>query len=188
MHHESHLLGIWRKRNLGSTPRLHLADEAWFIVVCCDGDVDLLRLSTFLYGIDFAIETIAEQTIIGRGEESYRILLLLGNLGILSACDVAAVDIEGTILLAEIVEALVVGSPYRVAVFALEGSKLLILSVVEHPDISGDRRSMVLAPCILITLLVVIEHLTVLVDADVLHWKNRIQLRTTALSAYLVNL
>ena len=47
---------------------------------------------------------------------------------------------------------------------------------------------MVLAPCILITLLVVIEHLTVLVDADVLHRKNRIQLRTTALSAYLVNL
>ena len=47
---------------------------------------------------------------------------------------------------------------------------------------------MVLAPCILITLLVVIEHLTVLVDADVLHRKNGIQLRTTALSAYLVNL
>lgn len=75
-----------------------------------------------------------------------------------------------------------------VAVLALEGSKLLVLSIVEHPDISGDRRSMVLAPCILITLLVVIEHLTVLVDADVLHRKNGIQLRTTALSAYLVNL
>ena len=188
VHHESHLLGIWRKRNLGSTPRLHLADEAWFIVICCDGDVDLLRLSTFLYGIDFAIETIAEQTVIRRSEETDRILLLLGNLGILSACDVAAVDIEGTILLAEIVETLVVGSPYRVAVFALEGSKLLIFSIVEHPDISGDRRGMVLAPCILVTLLVVIEHLTVLVDADVLHRKNGIQLRTTALCAYLVNL
>ena len=188
MHHESHLLGIWRKGNLGSAPRLYLADEARFIVVCSDGDVDLLRLCTFLYGIDFAIETIAEQTVVRRSEETDRILLLLGNLGILSACDVAAVDIEGTILLAEIVEALVVGSPYRVAVLALEGSKLLVLSVVEHPDISGDRRSMVLAPCILITLLVVIEHLAVLVDADVLHRKNRIQLRTTALSAYLINL
>ena len=188
VHHESHLLGIWRKGNLGSTPRLHLADEAWFIVVCSDGDADLLRLCTFLYGIDFAIETIAEQTVIRRSEETDRILLLLGNLGILTACDVAAVDIEGTILLAEIVEALVVGSPYRVAVLALEGSKLLVLSIVEHPDISGDRRSMVLAPCILITLLVVIEHLTVLVDADVLHRKNGIQLRTTALCAYLVNL
>ncbi len=33
-----------------------------------------------------------------------------------------------------------------------------------------------------------IEHLTVLVDADVLHRKNGIQLRTTALCAYLVNL
>ena len=60
VHHESHLLGIWRKGNLGSTPRLHLADEVWFIVVCSDGDADLLRLCTFLYGIDFAIETIAE--------------------------------------------------------------------------------------------------------------------------------
>ena len=36
-------------------------------------------------------------------------------LCILSACDVAAVDVEGTVLLAEIVEALVVGSPYRLS-------------------------------------------------------------------------
>ena len=166
MHHESHLLGIWRKCNLGSAPRLHLADEAWFIVVCSNGDVDLLRLCTFLYGIDFAIETIAEQTVVRRSEETDRVLLLLGNLGILTACDVA----------------------YRVAVLTLEGSYLLVLAVVEHPDISGDRRGMVFAPCILVTLLIVIEHLTVLVDGDVLHRKNRIQLRTTALSAYLVNL
>ena len=188
MHHESHLLGIWRKCNLGSAPRLNLADEAWFIVVCSDGDVYLLRLSTFLDGIDFAIETIAEQAVIRRSKETDRVLLLLGNLGILTACDVAAVDVEGTILLAEIVEALVVGSPYRVAVLTLEGSKLLVLAAIEHPDISGDRRGVVLAPCILVTLLVVIEHLTVLVDGDVLHRKNGIQFRTTALCAYLVNL
>ena len=188
VHHESHLLGIWRKRNLGSAPRLYLADEAWFIIVCSDGDAYLLRLCTLLDGIDFAIETIAEQAVIRRSKETDRILLLLGNLGILTACDVAAVDVEGTILLAEIVEALVVSSPYRVAVLTLEGSKLLVLAVIEHPDISGDRRGMVLAPCILVTLLVVIEHLTLLVDGDILHRKNRIQLRTTALCAYLVNL
>ena len=139
VHHESHLLGIWRKGYLGGSPRLHLADEAWLLIVGGDGDADLLRLSAFLYGIDFAIEAIAEQAAIRRGEESDRILLFVGYLGILSAGDVAAIYIEGTILLAQIIEALVIGCPYRVAVFALEGGELLVFSVVEHPDVSGDR-------------------------------------------------
>ena len=47
---------------------------------------------------------------------------------------------------------------------------------------------MVLAPCILVTFLVVVEHLSVLVDADVFHRQNGIQFWTTALGTYLVNL
>ena len=80
MHHESHFLGVWRNRNLRSSPALNLTYETWSIIICCYGDVHLLRLSTFLHGVDFAIISVAEQVGAGCGEESYRIAFVMGNL------------------------------------------------------------------------------------------------------------
>ena len=80
MHHESHFLGVWRNGNLRSSPAFNLTYKTWSIIICCNGDVHLLRLSTFLHGVDFAIISVAEQVGAGCGEESYRIAFVVGNL------------------------------------------------------------------------------------------------------------
>ena len=80
MHHESHFLGVWRNGNLCSSPAFNLTYEAWSVIICGNGDVHLLRLSTFFYGVDFAIISVAEQVGAGCSEESYRIAFVVGNL------------------------------------------------------------------------------------------------------------
>ena len=80
MHHESHFLGVWRNGNLCSSPAFNLTYEAWSVIIRCNGDVYLLRLSTFFHGVDFAIISVAEQVGAGCSEESYRIAFVVGNL------------------------------------------------------------------------------------------------------------
>ena len=188
VHHESHFLGVWREGYLCGSPTAHLAYETWLIIVGGDGDVYLLWLCSLLHGVDFAVVSVAEESVGRGGEESDRILLLMGELNVLAGSDVAMIDVEGSCLLAQVVEALTVGSPYRRAVFALEGSYLLVFPVVEHPDVASDRRSMMFAPLVFISLGVVVEHLSLGVDADVFHRDDGIEFRSSALCAYLVNL
>ena len=73
-------------------------------------------------------------------------------------------DIEGAVLLAEIIERLSVSSEDRIAVLALEIGNLGEFAVLDvaalkfaAPDIAGNGRGMMLAPGILVSLLVMIE-------------------------------
>ena len=81
----------------------------------------------------------------------------------------AAVYIECAVKLAKIVERFAVGSPYRVAVFAVEGSKLLKLVATFKPYVTCYRRAVMLAPLVLITLVVHIQHVTLVVDVKSIH-------------------
>ncbi len=188
MHHERHFLGVGREGNLGGSPGAHLSYEARLVVVGGDGDVDLLWLCALPDGVDLAVVAVAEQSALGGGEEADGILLLVGHLRVLARGEAAAVDVEGAVLLAQVVEALLVGSPHGRAVLAFEGGEFGVLAAVEHPDVAGDGRGVVLAPFVLVALAVVVEYLSLGVDADVLHGQCGVELGPSALHAHLVHL
>ena len=111
------------------------------------------------------------------------------NLLILSAIEAAIPDVESAVFLAEIVESLTIGAPNRSAVFASKVGKFGVLALRQQPYVAADRRLVVFAEHILATLLVVIKNIARLaVDVDIRHGECRIQTRTTALKAYLVEL
>ena len=112
----------------------------------------------------------------------------MGHLGVLATADIAMIYVEGAVLLAQVVERLSILRPYWVAVLALEGGEFLILTAIEHPDVTCDRRCVVLAPFVLVALAVVVEHLSLGVDADVFHRQHGVEFRATALCAHLIYL
>ena len=94
---------------------------------------------------------------------------MVRNLLFALAINAALPYIEGSIALAQIVERLSISSPYGGAVFTTEVSELGELIASLQPDITCDSRLMVLAEEVLVALVVVIEHIALSIDADVLH-------------------
>ncbi len=99
--------------------------------------------------------------------------------------------VERTFFFAQVVEGFSVGSPYRFAVLTTESRLFLIsrcLSGSVHPDVAGDRGDLVLAPVVFISLLVLIEHMSLFVDGDAFHRHGREHDGTSACHGYFVNL
>ena len=108
---------------------------------------------------------------------------MVGDASLL-AVESATVDVERTVLFAQIVERLAVGSPYRVAVFAVECSELLELFAAFEPDVASDGRAVMLAPFVLIALAVHINHVARGIDVECVHCYLRVQLGASSVHSY----
>ena len=108
---------------------------------------------------------------------------MVGDASLL-AVESATVDVERTVLFAQIVERLAVDSPYRVAVFAVKCGKFLELLAAFEPDVASDGRAVVLAPFVLISLAVHIEHVARGVDVERVHCYLRVQLGASSVHSY----
>ena len=110
-------------------------------------------------GVDRAVVAEAERAVVGHGQEADGVLGELGDLGRGAAGRGHAVDVEGAALLAQVVEALLVGREDGAAVLAGERRDHAVragLGIV-GPDVAGDGRGVVLAPLVLAALAVVVE-------------------------------
>ena len=145
-----------------------MAHKVAVATIGSDADVHLLFLA-ILPRVNLAIIAIAECSILRNGEETDGILLMARNLLFALAINAALPYIEGTIALAQIIERLAISSPYGGTVFTTEISELGELIASLQPDITRDSRLMVLAEEVLVALVVVIEHIALGIDADVLH-------------------
>ena len=81
----------------------------------------------------------------------------------------ALIDIERTVLLGQIPETVALAVPHRVAVLTFERCQLCELAIIVKPDVTCNGGSMMFPPRVLITFLVVIEDLSLGVEAHVLH-------------------
>ena len=113
---------------------------------------------------------------------------MTGNLLFALAIKASLPYVERTIALTQVVERLSVSSPYRSAVFTTEVGEFGELVAFLQPDVACDSRLMVLAEEVFIALVVVIEHVTLSIDADVLHRDDGEHTGATALGANFVNL
>ena len=102
------------------------------------------------------------------------------------------VNIERTVFFRQIIERLSVWCPYGIAVFACKIGYFIvnILVVVgETPDITGDRRLMVLSPLVFVSFIVGIQNFVCLwIDGDVLHYQGREHFGASAVGIDLINL
>ena len=183
MQHKSYFLSVGRQLDVIGTRVLDLSYQFLALVVSHNLYGSLLGLFSLTYGVYFAVVAIAQGAVSSDREEAYGILLVVGDACLL-AVESAAVDVECAVLFAQIVERLAVGSPYRVAVFAVEcGQPLKLLSAFE-PDVASDRRAVMFAPFVLISLAVHIEHVARGVDVERVHSYLRVHLRASSVYSY----
>ena len=168
MHHESHFLATGRQTDFGGAVAADLAHQVAVVAVGADADLHLLGLSAGLQRVYLAVVAVADGAVLGHGEEAYGILLMVCELLLAGAVDVAAVDIEGAVFLTQIVVRPVVG-PARGAVLALKAAQLGVFPILAEPDVTADGRLMVLAERVLIAFPVVIKYVAVAVQAHILH-------------------
>ena len=187
VHHKRHFLAAGRHADGGSPVGLDLADEFLVVTVGGNGDVDALRLAALTQGIDFAVVAVAQRAVASHTEETHGVVLVVGELHGLPA-DGVFVDIEGAVLLAQVVITVAVGSPAGRAVLAVEGGEFGELAVALEPDVACDGAGVVLAERVLIALDVMVEDVALAVDAQVLHRQRREQVGPAAAGAHLIDL
>ena len=187
MHHKGYLLAAGRYADGCRSAALDITDRVFLTAVGCNGNVDTLGLTAFTQGIDLAIIAVAQRPVPGYREKSHGIVLVTGELLWLTA-DAALVDIERAVLLTQVVIGLAVGGPTRCAVLAVERGKLGEFPVLFQPDVTGNGTGVMLAEGVFIPFDVMIEDITVTVDAEVLHRQFREQTRTSAVGTYLIDL
>ena len=106
---------------------------------------------------------------------------MVGQLYFVAPIQVALEYIERTFFFTQVVERLVVATPYWVAVFSVEGGQFLVSALVvdvflAEPDVACNGRSMMFAPRVFVAFLVVIEQGSpIFSHADVFHGKRGIQ-------------
>ena len=100
----------------------------------------------------------------------------------------AECHIECSVLLVNAVEALACGVPQRIAHLYVRGGELLVLSVLHAPHIACDAARVVFAPCILISLYIIIYNRAVFAHAQIVHRQGRIEGLTATGDAYTVHL
>ena len=193
MKDESDFLPVGRHRYFRRSRSLDLRLRGPFGLVGHDTHRQLLRLGAFFQRIDFAVIAIAEQTVPRGGKETHRMLGVAGQLYLTRPVHVAPVHIKRPVFLAQVIKRLAVGASHRRAVFPGKVRQLRIgpLAVRHpaHPDVAGDRRSVVLAPRVLISLLIVIQQGgTVAPHADVFHRDGRVKHGAPAFGAHLIHL
>ena len=172
MHDEGNLLALGRKADARGARGLHLSFQVCIIAVGDDGYADFLLLSV-VPCVDLSVVAVAEGAVGGHRQEADGILAVTGHLLVAAAVDRAFPDVEGTVLLTEVVERLAVGCPDGRAVLTTEGGQFGMLVATEHPDVAADGTLVVLAEGILIAFLVVVEDVALGVDADVFHRDGR---------------
>ena len=187
MHDKGNLLALGRQTDAASACALQPAHQVLIAAVGNNADRHALR-TTFLIYIDLTVVAIAQSAIAGNRQEADRILPMMGNLLLLRAIHITLPDIEGAILLTQIIERLTIGCPYRSAVFTTETGQTSKLLPPFQPYITGDGTLMMLAEIVLIAFTVVIKHVALGIDADILHGDQRKQVGTPSLSAYAIDL
>ena len=114
---------------------------------------------------------------------------MAGDLLIFCAIQTALPDIEGAVLLTQVVKAFSVGGPNRGSVLTFEGGELGVMAFRPHPDIATSRRLVVLAEGVLGTLDTVIQHSARLaVDIQVGHGQCRVETWSSAFHTHLIEL
>ena len=191
MNDEGNLLAAGRCTYLCNTLGVDLANQVAVAAVAHDTDVYTLRLAALTNGVNLTIVSVAQRTVVGCCQETHGVGLVLGNLLVLSAIQTTIPHVECTVLLAQVVITLAIGSPYRCTVLTHEVGQLceLLLVLRHQPDVAADGRLVVLTIHILAALDVVIQHIARLaVDVYIGHWERSEHTWTTALYAHLVDL
>ena len=84
-----------------------------------------------------------------------------GQLDFTAAVNVASVHVGCAVLFAQVIERVPVVVPYRIAVFSVEVRQFRVgafpVFKSAFPDVTGDGRRMMLAPCVFISFFVVIQ-------------------------------
>ena len=174
MHDEGYLLVLRRGTYLCGIRALYLTDQATVAHVGRDAYLHLLLLAPAV-GVYLSVVAIAERTVVGYGQESHGVLLVVRHLLVGSTVDGALPDVEGTVLLTEVVERFPVGSPTGRTILPTEGGEFGVLVAAQEPDVPADRTLVVLAEGILITLLVVIQDIAIGIDTDILHGDHTVE-------------
>ena len=170
MVHEGHLFILGRYTDFRSSRGSYLTNQVTISAVADDRDSYTLRLTTSADGIDFTIVTVTECAVVGCCQVSYRVLLVTGHLLFLFTIQTTAVDVGSAVFLTQIVKATAISCPHRITVFTTEVRQFGIGSLGEQPDITTDRRLMVLTESILTAFHILIEQIARLrVDAEGCH-------------------
>ena len=189
MKHEGHFLAFWAHGYLCGTTTLHLLHHLTVVAVFHYADAHLLWLSTLAHGVDFAIVAKAEHAVLAHAEEAHRMVFQLRQLLQACAVDVLLIDIHCTSGLTEVVEALTIGCPHRVAILALGISEFGEVVVCRfQPHIAHHAGSLMLAPCIFHTLAIVVEDASVWIHAQIVHRHRSKQAHTPTLRTNLIDL
>ena len=155
-------------------------------VVGADGDAQFLRLLAVAHRVEVTVVGEAHQAARRDGEVAYGIALEVGKLTLAAAVEVAAVHIHRAGALLEIVVALAVGRPARIAALAREVGEFAEGAVgrvgAGEPDVPRDGGDVVLAPLVLVALVVLIQHFATGVHAQVAHVRLGEALRARARS------
>ena len=176
------------------------AEHLAVAVVPVQGDIDLPGLLAVLHCVEVAVVGEGYGAVVRYREEAHGILVEMGELDALfGGRNRAPVHVEGlSVLLAQVVERIAVGSENRVAVLALVGGELLEAALCVddklrtglggcvQPDVARYRRCVVLAQGILVALVVLVEEGTVGLDGDVHHWQAGDDGGSAAVEGYLI--
>ena len=143
VHHKRHFLTIGRDGNLCCPTLLHLTNQILLALISHHGHLHLLRLATFLHGIEFAIVAKAQRTVVGNAQEAHRMVFHAGKLLVCIAVNGTFEHVERAFLLTQVVERLSIGCPYRVTILTVVGSELLVFVCItlgsSHPHVTGNR-------------------------------------------------
>ena len=187
MHDKRNLLSVGRDGNLRGARIAELAIELSIDAVGGDTHAHLAGLLTLAQGVELAVVAKRERAVVGACEEAHGVALEVGELLLGRAVHAGAVHVERAILLTQIIIGVAI-APHGVAVLAGEGGELAVFTVAKQPDVACDGRGVVLAPLVLRSLLVVIEHVALAVDAGRFQRELRIELGAAAIDADAIDL
>ena len=188
MQHECNFLSFWRKFYFGCPRCAYLAHEVFVYLVGNDIDIHLLWLLSLFKRVDFAVVAVAQCAVVCHCKEADRVLLVERKLLFATAVNIALVDVERTVFLAQVVVGVVVTCPYGCSVFAVEVGQLGIVALAVKPNVACYGRTMVFTEVVFVAFCIVIENVAIASDADIVHCHRRIKAWTTCVDTHFVSL
>ena len=139
MHHECHFLAAWRYRNLGGARTVYLSHEVAVVLVGHNLNIHLLRLSSRYKGIYLTVISEAQLVIRRCRKEAHWIAAKAGELTGSTSRHLIYIYIKSSVLLAEIVIRLPVGTPHWIAVLTGKRCQFAEGTILVKPDVAGNR-------------------------------------------------